>query len=205
MEVSDAHQQEHSTGCRKIQQQQEAKRQPEQPLKCPRCESTNTKFCYYNNYSLSQPRYFCKACRRYWTKGGSLRNVPVGGGYRKNKKSNSSKKSSTEHQPNYNPSFSTALAPPLLAYDPNENNSLIGNPNPQPRDPQCLLDGTNGCHNLYCGYDDANSINVEEEMLVLPFDGALSEEDKLMGVQLQVGGDGANSTWHNLIGSSSLL
>ncbi|KHN23410.1 Dof zinc finger protein DOF3.5 [Glycine soja] len=47
---------------------------------CPRCASTNTKFCYYNNYSLSQPRYFCKGCRRYWTKGGSLRNVPVGGG-----------------------------------------------------------------------------------------------------------------------------
>ncbi|KAJ1263102.1 hypothetical protein BS78_09G159300 [Paspalum vaginatum] len=54
---------------------------------CPRCDSPNTKFCYYNNYSLSQPRYFCKACRRYWTKGGSLRNVPVGGGCRKNRRS----------------------------------------------------------------------------------------------------------------------
>ncbi|XVE60167.1 hypothetical protein DITRI_Ditri05aG0106300 [Diplodiscus trichospermus] len=53
---------------------------------CPRCASANTKFCYYNNYSLSQPRYFCKGCRRYWTKGGSLRNVPVGGGYRKNRR-----------------------------------------------------------------------------------------------------------------------
>jgi hypothetical protein len=52
---------------------------------CPRCDSPNTKFCYYNNYSLSQPRYFCKGCRRYWTKGGSLRNVPVGGGCRKNR------------------------------------------------------------------------------------------------------------------------
>lgn len=30
---------------------------PDQALKCPRCDSTNTKFCYYNNYSLSQPRY----------------------------------------------------------------------------------------------------------------------------------------------------
>ncbi|CAN1175896.1 Dof zinc finger protein DOF1.2 [Linum perenne] len=50
---------------------------------CPRCASSNTKFCYYNNYSLSQPRYFCKACRRYWTRGGSLRNVPVGGGCRR--------------------------------------------------------------------------------------------------------------------------
>ncbi|KAL6912255.1 hypothetical protein ACP4OV_001060 [Aristida adscensionis] len=60
--------------------------QHDQPLKCPRCDSTHTKFCYYNNYSLSQPRYFCKTCRRYWTKGGSLRNVPVGGGCRKNKR-----------------------------------------------------------------------------------------------------------------------
>ncbi|KAF3961189.1 hypothetical protein CMV_014168 [Castanea mollissima] len=58
---------------------------------CPRCASSNTKFCYYNNYSLSQPRYFCKGCRRYWTKGGSLRNVPVGGGCRKNRRSKSSR------------------------------------------------------------------------------------------------------------------
>ncbi|XP_057489697.1 dof zinc finger protein DOF4.6-like isoform X1 [Actinidia eriantha] len=64
--------------------------QKEQVLNCPRCNSTNTKFCYYNNYSLSQPRYFCKTCRRYWTVGGSLRNVPVGGGSRKNKRSSSS-------------------------------------------------------------------------------------------------------------------
>ncbi|KAF8403381.1 hypothetical protein HHK36_011483 [Tetracentron sinense] len=56
---------------------------------CPRCNSSNTKFCYYNNYSLTQPRYFCKGCRRYWTKGGSLRNVPVGGGYRKNRRGKS--------------------------------------------------------------------------------------------------------------------
>ncbi|XP_010924920.1 dof zinc finger protein DOF3.1 [Elaeis guineensis] len=60
--------------------------EPEQHLKCPRCDSTNTKFCYYNNYNLSQPRHFCKDCRRYWTKGGALRNIPVGGGTRKNSK-----------------------------------------------------------------------------------------------------------------------
>ncbi|KAK8515827.1 hypothetical protein V6N13_096848 [Hibiscus sabdariffa] len=57
-----------------------------QALKCPRCDSLNTKFCYYNNYNLSQPRHFCKSCRRYWTKGGILRNVPVGGGCRKAKR-----------------------------------------------------------------------------------------------------------------------
>ncbi|CAK9150361.1 unnamed protein product [Ilex paraguariensis] len=63
-----------------------------QKLPCPRCESTNTKFCYYNNYNLSQPRHFCKACRRYWTRGGTLRKVPVGGGTRK---SSSNKRSRT--------------------------------------------------------------------------------------------------------------
>ncbi|KAK1649304.1 hypothetical protein QYE76_067109 [Lolium multiflorum] len=66
----------------------------EQGLRCPRCDSPNTKFCYYNNYSLSQPRHFCKTCRRYWTKGGALRNVPVGGGCRKNKRSRSAASSS---------------------------------------------------------------------------------------------------------------
>ncbi|XP_077233546.1 uncharacterized protein LOC143875842 [Tasmannia lanceolata] len=59
--------------------------QDNQNLRCPRCDSANTKFCYYNNYNLTQPRHFCKTCRRYWTKGGALRNVPIGGGCRKNK------------------------------------------------------------------------------------------------------------------------
>ncbi|GMI91547.1 hypothetical protein HRI_002824000 [Hibiscus trionum] len=80
------------------QQQDQAENQQQQqspPQKCPRCESLNTKFCYYNNYSLSQPRYFCKACRRYWTQGGTLRNVPVGGGCRKGKRTKVS--SSTEN------------------------------------------------------------------------------------------------------------
>ncbi|KAK1408289.1 hypothetical protein QVD17_39937 [Tagetes erecta] len=64
-------------------------RPPEQISKCPRCDSSNTKFCYYNNYSLAQPRHFYKACKRYWTKGGALRNVPIGGSCKKNKKTKS--------------------------------------------------------------------------------------------------------------------
>lgn len=63
---------------------------PAAAVNCPRCDSPNTKFCYYNNYSLSQPRHFCKACKRYWTKGGALRNVPIGGGCRKSKKTSKS-------------------------------------------------------------------------------------------------------------------
>ncbi|KAL8511503.1 hypothetical protein ACS0TY_018055 [Phlomoides rotata] len=62
-------------------------RNPSPPLfNCPRCHSDNTKFCYYNNHSLTQPRYFCKTCRRYWTQGGSLRNIPIGGSCRKSKR-----------------------------------------------------------------------------------------------------------------------
>ncbi|KAK9948776.1 hypothetical protein M0R45_004338 [Rubus argutus] len=78
---------------------------PEQEhLPCPRCESTNTKFCYYNNYNFSQPRHFCKSCRRYWTHGGTLRDIPVGGGSRKNAKrsrtsSTGSMVSATSDQP----------------------------------------------------------------------------------------------------------
>ncbi|KAK7362824.1 hypothetical protein VNO77_04948 [Canavalia gladiata] len=63
-----------------------AAQQPQQHHRCPRCDSLNTKFCYFNNYSLSQPRHFCKACKRYWTQGGTFRNIPVGGSSRKTKR-----------------------------------------------------------------------------------------------------------------------
>jgi hypothetical protein len=52
--------------------------------RCPRCDSIDTKFRYYNMF---QPRYLCKRCRRYWAQGRSLRNVAIGGGGRKNKRS----------------------------------------------------------------------------------------------------------------------
>ncbi|OIV89528.1 hypothetical protein TanjilG_20301 [Lupinus angustifolius] len=67
-------------------EKQSDQKQQQVALTCPRCDSSNTKFCYYNNYSLSQPRHFCKACKRYWTRGETIRNVPVGGGFRKNKR-----------------------------------------------------------------------------------------------------------------------
>lgn len=87
--------------------------QPE-PLNCPRCNSTNTKFCYYNNYNKTQPRHFCKACKRHWTKGGTLRNVPVGGG-RKNKR----------HKPSQPATAATAttINPPLSSLYQTMNNS----------------------------------------------------------------------------------
>ncbi|GFZ07110.1 Dof-type zinc finger DNA-binding family protein [Actinidia rufa] len=60
-------------------------KRPEKIIPCPRCKSMDTKFCYFNNYNVNQPRHFCKGCQRYWTAGGALRNVPVGAGRRKNK------------------------------------------------------------------------------------------------------------------------
>ncbi|KAL6566685.1 hypothetical protein OROMI_015089 [Orobanche minor] len=104
--------------CTKSPQEKKPRPADMQVIKCPRCDSTNTKFCYYNNYSLSQPRYFCKSCRRYWTKGGTLRNVPVGGGCRKNKRSSSSSPSpssssskSSQDQP------MTTIPIPIPSYD----------------------------------------------------------------------------------------
>ncbi|KAE8736250.1 expansin-A15-like isoform X1 [Hibiscus syriacus] len=67
--------------------QEKTLKKPDQILPCPRCNSMDTKFCYYNNYNINQPRHFCKACQRYWTAGGTMRNVPVGAGRRKNKNS----------------------------------------------------------------------------------------------------------------------
>ena len=72
-------------GQAKAQQQKPALKKPDKLAPCPRCDSLDTKFCYYNNYNVNQPRHFCKNCQRYWTAGGTLRNVPVGAGRRKNK------------------------------------------------------------------------------------------------------------------------
>ncbi|XP_028778408.1 dof zinc finger protein DOF5.6-like [Neltuma alba] len=91
----------------------------DQALKCPRCDSTHTKFCYYNNYSLSQPRYFCKTCRRYWTKGGTLRNIPVGGGCRKNKKVSNKKSNNDPSHNNQN----QPLQPAGIATSYNHHNN----------------------------------------------------------------------------------
>ena len=65
--------------------QQSTEKRPDKIIPCPRCKSMDTKFCYFNNYNVNQPRHFCKGCQRYWTAGGALRNVPVGAGRRKTK------------------------------------------------------------------------------------------------------------------------
>ncbi|KAL2478662.1 Dof zinc finger protein DOF3.7 [Forsythia ovata] len=81
--------------------EKKVKPQNEQALNCP---------------SLTQPRYFCKTCRRYWTEGGTLRNVPVGGGSRKNKKSTLSSTSVSSHNKQL-----PDLNPPIISHDQNPN------------------------------------------------------------------------------------
>ncbi|XP_074568727.1 uncharacterized protein LOC141825242 [Curcuma longa] len=105
-----------------------AKPSPERAvIECPRCNSTNTKFCYYNNYSRSQPRHFCKTCRRYWTHGGALRNVPVGGGTRRSNKQAAKHSKPQTATANYTSSSSLSVAsmrpPPLLINNNNNDNN----------------------------------------------------------------------------------
>ncbi|XP_076935979.1 dof zinc finger protein DOF3.6-like [Bidens hawaiensis] len=92
---------------------------PEPGLNCPRCDSTNTKFCYFNNYNLTQPRHFCKTCRRYWTRGGALRNVPVGGGCRRNKRNSKARSSKSPRHPGPK---SVSVSPPRSN---NSENNMI--------------------------------------------------------------------------------
>lgn len=117
-----------------------------EPLPCPRCDSTNTKFCYYNNYNLSQPRHFCKSCRRYWTHGGTLRDVPVGGGSRKNSKRSRSSPASSSSSAATTASSSSSSDPlptsaPIIFPDhfhlskpepASDDLNLNPNPNPNP-------------------------------------------------------------------------
>ncbi|XP_073269722.1 uncharacterized protein [Primulina huaijiensis] len=110
----------------KAQVQQQPQFPEQEQLKCPRCDSPNTKFCYYNNYNLSQPRHFCKSCKRYWTKGGALRNIPVGGGSRKNaKRSSSASSSSSNNQQSKRPAASSSLSNNRNR-NRNSNNSAAG-------------------------------------------------------------------------------
>ncbi|CAH9092511.1 unnamed protein product [Cuscuta epithymum] len=75
----------HEQGESSNSSQEKALKKPDKILPCPRCNSMETKFCYFNNYNVNQPRHFCKNCQRYWTAGGTMRNVPIGAGRRKNK------------------------------------------------------------------------------------------------------------------------
>lgn len=81
-------------------------KKPYKILPCPLCDSSNTKFCYYNNHNANQPRHFCKNCQRYWTSGGAMRNILVGAGLRRPEFS---------HQEKTHSGYITAFMQPLMA------------------------------------------------------------------------------------------
>ncbi|KAL6506329.1 hypothetical protein OROGR_024510 [Orobanche gracilis] len=141
--------------CTKSSQQEKKPRPSDmQVIKCPRCDSTNTKFCYYNNYSLSQPRYFCKSCRRYWTKGGTLRNVPVGGGCRKNKRSSSSSSSSSPSSKTSQSQPFTTIPIPIPSYDSSDLSLAIARLQKQSNSGQVF--GLNDDHDHFSTWGNLN-------------------------------------------------
>ncbi|XP_076943068.1 dof zinc finger protein DOF4.6-like [Bidens hawaiensis] len=144
--------------------------QKDSAVNCPRCNSTNTKFCYYNNYSLSQPRYFCKTCRRYWTEGGSLRNVPVGGGSRKNKRSSSSSISSHSSMSKKLPDLVVPHAPtPLLSQNPRMHDH----------------DHNNHGQDLNLGFPSTNDFKTISDLIQVPnFDGIKNINNTTNSTQL---------------------
>ncbi|KAL2471241.1 Dof zinc finger protein DOF5.3 [Abeliophyllum distichum] len=179
----------------KPQQQEKKARPSEQSLRCPRCDSNNTKFCYYNNYSLTQPRYFCKSCRRYWTKGGTLRNVPVGGGCRKNTRSSAKR---SQHQPFTENSSNSSLTP--LSYDSNDLSlrnqttgvmgfdghdfSMLVNPNITHYGSGAFLETPNEFHSLYygngnVGYLGNGEMNMQIEELRVKQEMHNAREDEI--------------------------
>ncbi|KAL7126438.1 hypothetical protein ABFS83_14G187300 [Erythranthe nasuta] len=68
------------------------------PLRCPRCNSIDTKFRYFNNSDPAQPRHHCWSCNQKWTVGGKLRNVPIGGKHKNNKQTKESSSTRTDPQ-----------------------------------------------------------------------------------------------------------
>ncbi|KAJ0231372.1 hypothetical protein HA466_0300280 [Hirschfeldia incana] len=96
-------------------------KKPTKIIPCPRCNSMETKFCYYNNYNVNQPRHFCKACQRYWTSGGTMRSVPVGAGRRKTKNNSSS----CSH--NYHHATISETSSPVLSFTYGDDQKVSSN------------------------------------------------------------------------------
>ncbi|KAM3391375.1 hypothetical protein ACQJBY_012824 [Aegilops geniculata] len=112
--------------------------QQQQKLECPRCSSTDTKFCYYNNYSTAQPRHYCPTCRRYWTQGGTLRKVPVGGACRRGSGSSSKRRRSSAAGRRRGVA-ATGRSPPPACGTTLSASSSPGHHRHRPGTDQCLL------------------------------------------------------------------
>ncbi|EAZ26442.1 hypothetical protein OsJ_10328 [Oryza sativa Japonica Group] len=63
---------------------------PKPALKCPRCDSTNTKFCYYNNTPSPSPATSARPAAATGRAAARSGKVPVCGGCRRNKRSGKS-------------------------------------------------------------------------------------------------------------------
>lgn len=87
---------------------------PPPPRECPRCQSNDTKFCYFNNYSVDQPRYYCRTCKCHWTHGGIQRDIPIGGKSHKGKQS-------TSRCENQSVQLALPLSPQLQPFYPQAN------------------------------------------------------------------------------------
>lgn len=163
-----------------------------QALKCPRCDSLNTKFCYYNNYNLSQPRHFCKNCRRYWTKGGVLRNVPVGGGCRKAKRAKT--KSSPE-------TADAAPPPPHLDQQNSNSNSSSENSSLTAAANNVANSAAGGAEAVSAQSSQSNLLNHATEYKFFgsnsAFDTGLLEQGSDCGIFSEIG------NFSNLISTSS--
>ncbi|KAL8044210.1 hypothetical protein ABFX02_08G031800 [Erythranthe guttata] len=76
---------------------------PPTPKRCPRCNSLDTNFRYYNNNDREQPRHYCRTCKRHWTVGGTLRNIPIGGRPRNNRRTRASSSRNANPHPHRHP------------------------------------------------------------------------------------------------------
>ncbi|WJX62590.1 hypothetical protein P8452_47569 [Trifolium repens] len=95
-----------------VMSQDKSPNKPDIIVPCPRCKSMDTKFCYYNNYNVKQPRHFCKNCQRYWTAGGTTRNSSIMSSTSLEKKMNVG-----SHEETFDKS-SQSLFPPQFPWNP---------------------------------------------------------------------------------------
>nr|XP_009399889.2 PREDICTED: dof zinc finger protein DOF2.1-like [Musa acuminata subsp. malaccensis] len=192
MEISNAHHQvcmgdllpleEVGSGSSTAQQLQQQERrgrpQPEQAVECPRCQSTNTKFCYYNNYSLSQPRKNRRPSSSLSSSSSSTATTLA-----------SKRRSQQSLATNFNLPLPGVIPPPH-SFDPDGLSSPFARIHNQQHTPRQLLDDhgafllgnpaapeilnaiatPNSFGNIYYGYGSNASI---EEEAAIPRDGGL--------------------------------
>ncbi|KAF5206988.1 hypothetical protein FRX31_003426 [Thalictrum thalictroides] len=73
MEAMEDHQQQHG------EEEQLVEVNTDPPRQCPRCNSLETMYGYYNNYCDIQASYRCKICSHYWDHGEVLGDISVRG------------------------------------------------------------------------------------------------------------------------------